>query len=148
RARLLDQPVVLDAGRARGHARHAAEALVDVRDHLGRDLGALLVADAHQHDPPARRVRLVLEDRVAGACGQVEAVVHVVADQVQLGWALGVLGDRYYRPLTKAPGRKIRVGSKRSLTRAITASAPGSGPAGPHGSTAARTAAGASRSTQ
>src|SRR5262249_32227788 len=147
RARLLDQPVVLHAGRARGHARHAAEALVDVRDHLGRDLRALLVADAHQHDPPARRAPLVLEHRVAGAPRQAEAAVHAVADQVQLGWALGIPGDRHYRPPTKAPGRKIRAGSKRSFTRAMTASAPGSGPAGPQASTAVRTAAGASVST-
>ena len=35
-----------------------------------------------------------------------------------------VPGDRHQIPPTKAPGRKIRAGSKRSFTRAITASAP------------------------
>ena len=93
RAHLLDQPVVLDARRARGHAGHAAEAVVEVLGHLRGDLGALLVADAHQHDPPARRVVLVLEHLVARARRQAEAAVHAVLDQVQLGRLVLVPGD-------------------------------------------------------
>ena len=85
-------------GRARGHARHAAEAAVEVRDHLGRDLRALLVADAHQEDPPARRVHLLLEDVVARARRQAEAAVHAVADEVERRAGCG-------RPTPAWPGR-------------------------------------------
>src|SRR6185436_15239160 len=45
-------------------------------------------------------------------------------------------------PPTKLPGLKMRAGSKRSLTRRMTAKAPGSG--SPHDGRAARTASGAS----
>ena len=88
RARLEDELVVLDAGRAGGDARHAAEAAVEVRAHLRRGLAALLVADAHEHDAPARRVHLVLEDRVARARGQAEPAVDAVRDQVGIGRAV------------------------------------------------------------
>ena len=91
---------------------------------------ALLVADAHQHDAPARRVHLLVEDRVARAGRQAEAAVHAVGDQVGVGRPVRVPGGRAHQiPPTKVPGRKMRAGSKRSLTRAITASAPGSGAA-------------------
>ena len=125
----LDQLVVLDARRARGHARHAAEAAVEVRDHLGRDRLALLVADAHQHDAPARRVHLVLEDRVGRARRQAEAAVHAVLDQVRLGRRRGGVPGGAHIPPTKAPGRKIRAGSKRAFRRSITTCAgPAVGP--------------------
>ena len=127
---LLDQLVVLDARRAGGHAGHAAEAAVEVDAQLVRRLRAGLVADPHQHDPAARRVHLVLEDRVARARRQAEAAVDAVGDQVGVGRTLRVPGGvGAHMPPTKAPGRKMRAGSKRSLTRAITASAPGSGAA-------------------
>ena len=117
----LDQLVVLHAGRARGHAGHAAEAAVEVGDHLGRDRLALLVADPHQQDAPARRVHLVLEDRVARARRQAEAAVHAVADQVQLGrLLLEIPGGRIRSLPRRRPGRKIRAGSKRAFRRSIT----------------------------
>src|SRR4051794_8408010 len=123
RARALDQLVVLHPGRAGGHAGHAAQAAVEVRDHLGRDLLALLVADPHEQDPPPRRVHLVLEHRVARARGQAEAAVHAVADEVQRRRMELVPGGRHIPP-TKVPGRKIRAGSKRALSRSITTCAP------------------------
>jgi len=64
RARVLDQLVVLHARRAGRHARHAAEAAVEVLDHRRRDL---LVALLHQHYPPARRVHLLAPQHVGGA---------------------------------------------------------------------------------
>src|SRR4051812_19614250 len=123
RARALDQLVVLDPARARGHARHAAEAAVEVLDHLLGDRRALLVADPHQHDAPARRVGLVLEHRVARARRQAEAAVDAVLDQVQLRWMRGVPGVAHIPP-TKLPGRKSRAGSKRAFSRSITTCAP------------------------
>ena len=47
----LDQAVVAHPGGARGHAGHAAQALVEVGDHLRREDGVGLVADPHQDDP-------------------------------------------------------------------------------------------------
>src|SRR3954471_2048607 len=123
RPRALDQLVVLHAGRTGGHAGHAAQAAVEVRDHLGRDLLALLVADPHQQDAPARRVHLVLEDGVARARGQAEAAVHAVADQVQRRWMDLIPGSRHIPP-TNVPGRKMRAGSKRAFSRSITTCAP------------------------
>ena len=81
RARVLDQLVVLHPGRAGGHARHAAEAAVEVRHERRRDLVVPLL---HQHDPPARRVHLLAPEHVRRAGRQAEAAVHAVADQVEL----------------------------------------------------------------
>ena len=78
---------------------------------------ALLVADAHQHDAPARRVHLLLEDGVARARRQAEAAVHAVARsgrgraggarptrrRAQRRWSR----DAHQMPPTKAPGRKM-----------------------------------------
>ena len=83
-ARVLDQLVVLDAGRAGGHAGHAAEAVVDVLDQRSRELAALLEARPHQHDPTARGVHLLAPQRVGRAGGQAEAAVHAVVDQLGL----------------------------------------------------------------
>src|SRR6185312_7033373 len=102
---------------------HAAQAAVEVGDHLRRDLLALLVADPHEQDAAARGVHLVLEHRVARACGQAEAAVDAVADQVQRRRVDLVPGGGHIPP-TKAPGRKIRAGSKRALSRSMTTCAP------------------------
>ena len=90
-----------------GHAvTHAMqpEAAVEVGDHLGRDRLALLVADPHQHDPPARRVHLVLEDRVGRARRQAEAAVHAVLDQLRLGRVLVVSQAALIFLLRRRPG--------------------------------------------
>src|SRR4051794_16438782 len=121
RAHALDQLVVLHARRTRRHARHAAQAAVEVGDHLGRDLLALLVADAHEQDAPARGVHLLLEDRVARAGRQAEAAVHAVPDEVHLGRVVFQVPGGGHIPPTKTPGRKIRAGSKRAFRRSITA---------------------------
>ena len=84
---------------------------------------------AHQQDPPARRVHLVLEDRVGRARRQAEAAVHAVLDQVRVGRRRGGVPGSAHIPPTKAPGRKIRAGSKRAFRRSITTCAgPGLGP--------------------
>jgi hypothetical protein len=89
---LLDQLVVLHAGWARGHASHAAEAAVEVHAHLLGGMRALLVAHAHQHDPPTRRVHLLVEDGVAGARRQAEAAVDAIRDQLGIGRPVRVPG--------------------------------------------------------
>jgi hypothetical protein len=82
-----EQVAVLDAGRARGHARLAAEAVVDRVEHLlerERALEDLL----HQEDPPARGVLLAAERDVGRARRQAEAAVHAAADRVRHRLAL------------------------------------------------------------
>ena len=84
RARRLDQAVVLDARRARGHARHAAEAAVEVLDDgVGQRHRAVDEA-AHQVDAAARRVHLLVPERVGRARRQAEAAVDAVGDQLGL----------------------------------------------------------------
>ena len=78
----LDQLVVPHAGWARRHARHAAQARVEVL-HIGvveRDRA--LLAQLHQVDPTAGGVHLLAPQRVGGAGGQAEAAVHAVGDPV------------------------------------------------------------------
>ena len=81
-SRLLDQPVVLHAGRARGDAGHAPEAAVEVLDDGVRQLDRAFGKALHQPDPPARRVHLLLPERPVGRAGrQAEAAVDAVVDQ-------------------------------------------------------------------
>ena len=84
-ARRLDQAVVLHARRARADAGHAAEAAVEVlNDRVGHRERALRQAD-HQLDPPARRVHLLVPQRVGRAGRQAEAAVDAVAEQLPVG---------------------------------------------------------------
>ena len=91
-ARVLDQQVVAHARRAGRHAGHAAEAVVEVADHRVRQDAVLLQPLAHQHDPAARRVHLLVPEHVRRARRQAEAAVHAVLDQVDLGRLVGVEG--------------------------------------------------------
>ena len=144
---VLDQPVIANARRARGDARHAAEAVVEVVDHRCRQRRR--VTGVHQHDSPPRRVGLFAPERVGRARREAEATVHAVRDQRRLGRSLGVPRRYLDRPLhqtVSTPGAHTPAGSKRSFTRRIRASAPSS--CGPQTSTARRTSAGASSTTQ
>ena len=90
---------------------------------------ALLVAGAHQHDPPARRVHLLAPQHVGRARRQAEAAVHAVVDQrrARAAWRSSQpIGGHAQMPPTKSPGLQVAGGSKRSLTRRMSASAPGS----------------------
>src|SRR5207247_6834922 len=60
--RLLDQPVVLDAGRTRRHTGHAAEAAVEVLDRAGGGSHRAVQESLHEVDPPARRISLLLPE--------------------------------------------------------------------------------------
>ena len=64
---VLDQLVVPDPRGARRDARHAPEALVDVRDQRARKVASLLEPGVHQDDPAPRRVHLLVPERVGGA---------------------------------------------------------------------------------
>src|SRR3989449_7382656 len=74
RARRLDQLVVLHARWARGEARHAPEAMVEMADVGARHLGVAFGAELHQVDPPARGVHLLTPGEVRRAGGQTEEI--------------------------------------------------------------------------
>ena len=95
RARGLDQPIVADAGRARGEAAHAAQAGVHVARELIVDRRATLEHRLHQVDAAARRVGFASPEHVGGTRRQAEAAVHAVvregADVVSaFRWAVRV----------------------------------------------------------
>ncbi len=144
-----------------GHAVTQAmqpEAGVEVRDHrVGHRLA--LEALLHQVDPAARRVHLLAPQHVGRTGGQAEPAVHAVADQRRVGWvvlvegaaddgcpqvddAAGLAQVAHISP-TNRPGESRWSASNWSLTRRIRSSAG----TGPHTSTAAFTAAGASTTT-
>ena len=129
----LDELVVLHAGRAGGHARHAAQAAVEV---LGRRRGQPgAVQDlAHQVDPAARGVHLLGPQLVGGTGRQAEPAVHAVVGH--LAQPVGVL---HHCPQGNRPGHIRWPGSNWSLTARIKSS-PGTGWPAP---AAARTAVGA-----
>ena len=112
----LDQSVVLDAGRTRGDARHAAEAAIEMGHHLLGDLGGAVQPLVDEHDSPARRVGLLGPEHVRGARIEAEAAVNAVVDELLLRRAVGVEGGH----VTKMPGLQTPVGSKRALTRRMS----------------------------
>ena len=106
----LDQLAVLDPGRAGGDTGHAAQALVEVADHLVVQ-GLALAPDLHQVDPPPGRVHLLAPEHVGRAGGQAEAAVDAVVDQLLLGRVVVVEGGQH-----AGPGLGV-VGHLRSLPR-------------------------------
>src|SRR5438552_6446204 len=113
-ARLLNQSVVADAGGASRDAGHAAKAPVEVLDHGVGEIDRAIDEPAHEIDPAARRVHLLVPERVRRACRQAEAAVDAVGDQLLLHNAsttrsasgcqgCSVVGSATYA--TRRPGR-------------------------------------------
>ena len=73
-------PSILYARRARGLARAAREAAIEVQLRLGRDW-CTLEHLLHQVDPPARAVELITEQQVGRARRGAKSAVHARADQ-------------------------------------------------------------------
>ncbi len=78
-AKRHDQLAVGDAGRAGGDAAQAAEAAVNVGQGIFQ-LDLALENGFHQHDPAARRVHLIAQDRIRGADGQAKTAMHAGAN--------------------------------------------------------------------
>src|SRR5262249_4058242 len=96
----------------------------------------LAVSDhPHQVDPAARRVHLLAPRLVGRTRRQAEPTVDAIVEQA---------ARRGHSPPTKRPGLHRPAGSKRCLSRCMIAKLGGGGP---HGSIAARSAAGASSIT-
>src|SRR5262252_8799979 len=131
---LLNQRVVLDAGRTGSDASHAAQARVDVPNDgvvNGRPLAHL----PHQVNAASRRVHFLAPGLIGGTRGQAESAVHARVDQLPV---------RHQMPPTKRPGFNRCSGSKRSFILCITGNA---GTTEPHSPTVDRTGRGAACST-
>ena len=76
----LDEPVVLDTGRAGRHAGHTAKARIEMLHHRRRH-GLAIDAKPHQVDPPAWRVHFLVPQRIRGAGRQAEPAMHAIADE-------------------------------------------------------------------
>ena len=96
----LDELVVLDPGRTGGDAGHAPQAGVEVLDELRVHVDLTGLAELHQVDATARRVRLVALEDVRRTGGQAEPAVHAVVDGLVAGRVEGVEDAR--RPLDRA----------------------------------------------
>ncbi len=122
----LDQQVVLDTGRAGGHAGHAAQAAVEVGDHLS----ASTLPSARPW--PASTIRPRGE---SASLAHSAYVGHVSRQNPQ--WTQRSITDcsggrcesnaATQIPPTNTPGLQVPVGSKRALTRRISSTA-GPGP--------------------
>ena len=119
-ARVVDQVLVMDAGRARRHAREAAQAAVDVLHDGARRGPVVLEHVLDQIDAAARAVELVAEQHVSRARRRAEAAVHALAQDRLAGGDGGVLelagGETslhgcVLQPIR--PGFKMPRGSKR-----------------------------------
>src|SRR5581483_4110154 len=121
RARLLDQDVVADTGRAGGDARHASQAAIEVRRHRPGHLQLSGAQPAHQIDAPAGRVHLLAPVLVRRAGRQAEPAMHAVVDQLPLrrGHTMNL------------PGASRFPGSNCFFTDRCTASDAGGGPQSP-----------------
>src|SRR5262249_43223959 len=84
-ARLLDERVVLHAGRAGGHAGHAAQAAVEVADDRRVEARLRVGELLHEVDPAARRVHLLAPRDVGRAGRQAEAAVDAGLDELAVG---------------------------------------------------------------
>ncbi len=100
----FDKLSVIHAGRAGGHASHAAEAGVEVADPLGSHLCGAFGGELHQIDAPARRIHFLPPQNVGRAHGQAKAAVHALIND-------GVGG----RMMRVKSGRK-RIGKRRHET--------------------------------
>src|SRR5229473_3026837 len=118
RARGFDQFIVLYAGRARGHARHAAQTMVKVRDEGIGHLRLAIAGQFHQVNPPARRIHLFVPQRVRRASRQAEAAMHAFADQFHRGRVVIVEGRHSLRCWARS-GDALRVNRRFSAGRTV-----------------------------
>src|SRR5262245_43979117 len=149
-ARRLDQRSEGHARRTGRLARAAAKAQIHVADEGLAGLDAALGGGPHQIDAPAGRVHLLAEDAVGRTLGQADSTVDALAQLVEARSRFPPLiaGEHRrprHRPPTKRPGFRTPSGSNSRLRARMRSIAPGA--TGPHGSTAARTAAGARSTT-
>ena len=92
RASGFDEFSVVDAGRAGGHAGHAAEAGIEMADPLRVHGRVALAGEFHQVDAAARRIHFFVPEDVRGTDRQAEAAMDTVFDDLLGRWMVGVEG--------------------------------------------------------
>ena len=78
----INQPHIVDAGGARGHARQARQAAVHM---FGYMFGCRFVIFQHvldQIDAPARAVEFIAQQQVGWACGSAKPAMHTFAQYI------------------------------------------------------------------
>ena len=130
RARIFDELVVLYAGGASRHARHAAQTVIHVLAEGWIERGVSFGGFLHHVDAAARRIHLFSPQNIRGTCGQAEAAVHAIGQQflvrrvmrIETGRLCGLDSDKRlarHIPPRKRPGLRVRLGSKRRLISRI-----------------------------
>jgi len=140
--RNLQERAEADARRARGLARAAGQAKVEMPAHRVGRLQSSLGHRAHEVEPAAGRVHLLAEHTIGRTLRQTDPAVDARSNRRQRLWCVERVDRRlrHQRPATKRSRLSTPVGSNSCLIARITASA-GAG-TGPHGSMASRTARG------
>jgi hypothetical protein len=85
RSRGLKQRIVLHPRGARRHARHTAEARIDVTHKAGAARLAPIAAQFHQMDAPSRRIGFLSPQQISRTRGQTESAVHAIVEQISTG---------------------------------------------------------------
>src|SRR5712692_6703353 len=118
RARGFDQFIVLYAGRARGHARHAAQTIVKVRHEGIGHLRLAIAGQFHQVNPPARGIHFFMPQTVRRASRQAEAAMHAFADQFHRGRVV-IVEDQHSLRYWARSGDALRVNRRFSAGRIV-----------------------------
>src|SRR6185437_11424679 len=151
RARRLDQHVVVHAGRACCHARHATQAVVHVLPELPVQRRFSRGGFLNHVNAPARRIHFLAPQNISRADRQAKPAVDALVNVLSLRWMMLVKagstrlsladGMRHNRQIfpTKRPGFRTRPESKRRLISRISGRA---SLCGPHTSTSLRIASG------
>ena len=114
--RIIDEPAIVDARRARGHAGEAAKAVVDRPDVVGLDLAAGLEQVLDEVDAPARAVALVALGHISRAGRGAEAAMHAGA-QDAFEFANVRIGERFGGELGLQAGLRTGVSASIFVSR-------------------------------
>src|SRR5262249_8515408 len=138
RAGRLEERAEPDSRRARGLARPAAQAEVEMAAEDRAQTYPTLGGRSHEVDAPARRVHFLAKHAIGRALRQADPAVHTFSNLVEIEARGGTHGC-HQRPPTEPPGFRTHPGSDSARRARISAKDPGS--TGPQGSTAFRSSA-------
>lgn len=88
----FDEFAIFDAGRAGGHAGHAAETGIKMADEFFVERGGAGERHFHEIDAAARGIHFFAPKDVGGADGEAEAAVDAFVDQFLRGRLMGIEG--------------------------------------------------------
>src|ERR1700674_341944 len=97
RARSFDEFSVVNTGRARRHASHAAQTAIEVAHPRRIHLRGTLARHLHQINPPARRIHFLPPQHIGGTHWQTKSAVHALFDDLVRRRMVRVEGARAFR---------------------------------------------------